>query len=260
MTDSHDVKALAIIPRTVTELMALADILAKSELLPKALRGKVADVAMTIMAGQEMGFAPGASLRNINIIEGKPVLSASGKVALVRASGLCKYFDCIEDSPERVTYETLRVGATKPHRCTWTKQRVKDAGLNTKDNHRLHGQQMLHARAKSELCENTYEDVLAGIATEEVVFAMSENEARAFRNDDAIDAEIVSETIDEPTPHEILALEHTKSEQEVKDMASVLAKLPVKWKDKANAAYKARLKFHREQKPTEAPTEEVKAS
>ena len=252
MSETHEIRALAIIPKTVAELMSLADMLSKSELLPKALRGKVADVAMTIMAGQEMGFAPGASLRNINIIEGKPVLSASGKVALVKASGLCKYFDCIEDSPERVTYETLRVGATKAHRATWTKQRVKDAGLNTKDNHRLHGQQMLHARAKSELCENTYEDVLAGIATREEVADW----IPPSRNDDATDAEIVSETVDEPTPHEILALEHTESEAQVKEMGPVLAKLPQKWRQVANAAYKARLEFHRaETKTTEAKEE-----
>jgi hypothetical protein len=243
VTDSHDTKALAIIPRTVAEMMQLAEILAKSELLPKALRGKVADVAMTIMAGQEMGFGPGASLRNINVIEGKPVLSASGKVALVRASGKCKYFDCIEDTLERVTYETLRIGATKPNRSTWTKQRVKDAGLNTKDNHRLFPQQMLHARAKSELCENTYEDVLSGVMTFEEIGDWTPPPAG-----DVQDAEFTEAPADnDPTPHEILALEHTKSEAEVKQMAPVLAKLPEKWKAKANEAYKARLKFHREQ-------------
>lgn len=247
MSDQHDSKAIAIIPRTVAELMSLAEILAKSELLPKALRGKVADVAMTMMAGAEMGFGPGASLRNINVIDGKPVLSASGKVALVKASGKCKYFDCIEDTDDRVTYETLRVGATKPRRSTWTKQRVKEAGLNTKDNHRLFSKQMLDARAKSELCENTYEDVLAGIATAELI-----DDWTPPQQSGAIDAYFVEVPADdEPTPHEILALEHTKSEAEVKEMGPVLAKLPQKWRAKANDAYKARLAFHRSEQKTE---------
>lgn len=239
--DNHDNKALAIIPRTVGELMQLAEILAKSELLPKALRGKVADVAMTMMAGAEMGFGPGASLRNINVIDGKPVLSASGKVALVRASGKCKYFDCIEDTDDRVTYETFRIDATKPNRATWTKQRVKEAGLNTKDNHRLFGKQMLHARAKSELCENTYEDVLAGIATQEEV-----GDWTPPVREDVIDAEIVSET-PEATPLAILALDHTESEVQCKQMAEELRKLPEKWRAAANEKYKARLAFHRAQ-------------
>lgn len=252
MSDSHETKALAIIPKTFNEIVSMSELLAKSELLPKALRGKVPDVVMTIMAGQEMGFTPMASLRNFHVIEGRPVLSSSGKVALVRASGKCKYFDCVEDSPERVTYETMRFDSTKPQRATWTKQRVKDAGLNLKDNHRLFGQQMLHARAKSELCEMAYEDVIGGTATQEEMGDWTPPQ----RPENVIDAEFVETPAEnEPTPHEILALEHTKSEAEVKQMGPVLAKLPPKWKDFANEKYKARLKFHREQPATETKTE-----
>jgi hypothetical protein len=259
VSDSHETKALAIIPRSLEDLTKLSELLAKSELLPKALRGKVPDVAMTIMAGQEMGFTPMASLRSFHVIEGRPVLSASGKVALVRASGKCKYFDCVEDTADRVTYETMRFDSTKPHRATWTKQRVKDAGLNTKDNHRLFGQQMLHARAKSELCEMTYEDVIGGTYTQEEMGDWSPPQ----RPDNVIDADFTEQPADnEPMPHEILALEHTKSEAEVKEMGPVLAKLPTKWRETANEKYKARLKFHREQPAAaaDATDTEVKAS
>jgi hypothetical protein len=253
MSDSHDTKALAIIPKTITELTTLAELLAKSDLLPKALRGKVPDVAMTIMAGQEMGLTPMAALRNFHVIEGKPVMSADGMVALALGSGLAVYFKPIEESAEIVIYETLRVGDDKPRRCTWTRQMAKDAGLNTKDNWRLFPRQMLAARAKSELARNVYPDVLAGCVSD------IEHSDWTPPKHDAEDAEFTETPADsEPTPHEILALEHTKSEAECKEMASVLAKLPAKWKDKANAAYKARLKFHREQVTTEAP--EVKAS
>lgn len=253
MTDSHDTKALAIIPKTITELMTLSELLAKSELLPKALRGKVPDVAMTILAGQEMGLTPMAALRNFHVIEGKPVMSADGMVALALGSGKALYFRRVEETNDIVTYETLRVGDDKPKRCSWTKQMAKDAGLNTKDNWRLYPRAMLAARAKAELARDVYPDVLAGCAaTEEVADWQRPDPA------DVIEADFTEQPADtEPTPHEILALEHTKSEAECKEMASVLAKLPVKWKERANAAYKARLKFHRE---NPAPAEEVKAS
>lgn len=254
MSDQHDVKALAIIPRTIAELMSLAEILAKSDLLPKALRGKVPDVAMTIMAGQEMGFSPGQALRNFHVIEGKPVLSADGMVALALGSGLARYFRRVEESDDRVTYETVRVGDDQPRRCTWTKQMAKDAGLNTKDNWRTFTRAMLAARAKSELARDVYPDVLAGCAATEEVYDWQPPP----RYPDAVDAEIVSETVvagNEPTPHEILALEHTKSEAECKEMGPVLAKLPPKWRTLANERYKARLKFHREQATTEPAKE-----
>lgn len=254
MTDSHDTKALAIVPRTVNELMTLSELLAKSDLLPKALRGKVPDVAMTILAGQEMGLTPMAALRNFHVIEGKPVMSADGMVALALGSGLARYFKPVEESAESVTYETHRVGNDKPQRCTWTKQMAKDAGLNTKDNWRLFPRQMLAARAKSELARNVYPDVLAGCVSD-----VEHSDWTPPRHDDAVDAEFVETPVEaEPTPHEILALEHTKSEQECKDMGPVLAKLPQKWRAVANEKYKARLKWHREnQTPA---TEEVKAS
>lgn len=257
MTDSHDTKALAIVPKTINELMTLSELLAKSELLPKALRGKVPDVAMTILAGQEMGLTPMAALRNFHVIEGKPVMSADGMVALALGSGLARYFKPVEESAESVTYETLRVGNDKPQRCTWTKQMAKDAGLNTKDNWRLFPRQMLAARAKSELARNVYPDVLAGCVSD-----VEYGDWTPPRNDDAIDAEFVDKPADsELVPMEILALEHTKSEQEVKDMASVLKKLDPKWRERANEAYKARLKFHRDaDAAAKSNVEEVKAS
>lgn len=249
MTETMEVKALAIVPKTITELVSLAELLAKSDLLPKALRGKVPDVAMTIMAGQEMGFTPMAALRNFHVIDGKPVLSASGKVALVRASGKCKYFDCVEETDERVTYETMRFDSTKPQRATWTKQRAKDAGLNTKDNWRLFGLQMLHARAKSELCEKTYEDVIGGTATLEIPESWGE---MPERNADAVDAEIVNETVEEVTlPPEFDAIEASESVDACKALLTgalkePLAKLTQAQKRLANERYKSALKVLRE--------------
>lgn len=245
MSETHDVKALAIIPRTVTELMALAEILAKSDLLPKALRGKVPDVAMTIMAGQEMGFSPGQSLRNFHVIEGKPVLSADGMVALALGSGLARYFQRIEDADDRVTYETLRVGSDKPRRCTWTKQMAKDAGLNTKDNWRLYPRAMLAARAKSELARDVYPDVLAGCSAQEEV---GDWNPPTSRHDDAIDAEIVSETVG-PEPEEFAAMDAAESEDALKAMAPKIKALPSKWTNAARQRYSDNLA--RVRKPAE---------
>jgi hypothetical protein len=248
MSDSHETRALAIIPKSIAELVSLAELLSKSDLLPKALRGKVPDVAMTILAGQEMGLTPMAALRNFHVIEGKPVLSADGMVALALGSGKAVYFKRVDESNESVTYETLRIGDDKPKRCTWTRQMAKDAGLNTKDNWRLYPRAMLSARAKAELARDVYPDVLAGCYETNEVSEWTPTP----RNDDAIDADFVEAPAEaEATPHEILAIEHTKSEAECKELGPVLAKLPQRWRAIANERYKARLKWHREQPATE---------
>lgn len=254
MSDSFDNKALAIVPRSMTELQTMAEFLSKSDLLPKALRGKAPDVAMTIMAGQEMGFTPMASLRNFHVIEGRPVLSADGMVALALGSGHAKYFKPIKETAEEAVWETLRVGDDKPRSCTWTKQMAKDAGLNTKDNWRLYPRQMLAARAKSELARSVYPDVLAGCVSD-----IEHSDWNPPQRGEIIDADFTeTPSENEPTPHEILALEHTENESQAKEMGPILAKLPKKWHALANEKYKARLKFHREQPKTVETEAEAK--
>lgn len=256
MSESHNTKALAIIPNSLGEVQSMAEILAKSNLLPEGLKGKAPDVVVQILAGQELGLAPMASIRGVHIVQGKPLLSADTMVALVLGSGLAEYFSLVEETDTKVTYETKRKGSPHAQRATWSDDDTKQAGLNTKDNWRLHKKQMRRARARAILARDVYPDVLAGCYDPDEIAVPLHPTGPV----DAIDADFV-DVPDEPTPHEILALEHTKSEAECKEMASVLAKLPAKWKDKANTAYKARLKWHREQKG-DAPTvtEEVKAS
>lgn len=231
MSETHDTRALAIIPRSIAEVTDLAERLSKSELLPKEMRGKMANVLVTIMAGQEMGLAPMASLRAFHVIEGKPVMSADGMVAIVLGSGKASYFRRVEESDAAVTYETLRVGADKPQRCTWTKEMIKVAGLNTKDNHRLYPRQMLASRAKAELARDVYPDVLAGCYTAE--------EQADWTRPDVIDAEFTETPAAEPP--EIAQIDTFETEADLKAFASTLKGLPEQWKPTATARYKARL-------------------
>jgi hypothetical protein len=199
-------KALAIVPRTFDEVTTIAEKIAGSSLLPKGMQGKVPDVLVTIMAGQEMGFSPMASLRAFHVIEGKPVLSADGMVALALGSGKCVYFDRVEESDTAVTYETLRTGSKVPRRCTWTWDMAKRAALHLKDNWRLYPRAMLASRAKAELARDVYPDVLAGCYTEEELEGRQSADAlRVERHPvarpDVIDAEVVSETKERLTLH-----------------------------------------------------------
>jgi hypothetical protein len=234
MSESHNTKALAIIPSSLPEVQSMADVLAKSTLLPDALKGKSADVVVQILAGQELGLAPMASIRGVHIVQGKPLLSADTMVALVLGSGLCEYFSLVDENETKVTYETKRKGSPVPQRMSWSDEDTKLAGLNTKDNWRLHKKQMRRARARAILARDVYPDVLAGCFDPDEIAVPIQS---AARHSDAIDADF-TETVDEPVPMEIQALEHTKSEAECKEMAAVLKGLPLKWREKANDAYR----------------------
>lgn len=248
-----DVKSLAIVPRTLDESNALAEQLAKSTLLPKAMQGKAADVLVTIMAGQEMGLSPMASLRAIHVIEGKPVLSADGMIALVLGSQKAIYFERVDESDTSVTYETQRVGANKPRRCTWTLQMAKNAGLALKDNWRAYPRAMLASRAKAELARDVYPDVLAGCYTDDEIDHVRSDVALA-RPERRESVEIVedAEVVVNVAKEWIDKIAATTDEATCKALAKEIAAsgLTNGAQAEVNAAYKAKLAEHRA-KPSE---------
>jgi hypothetical protein len=178
--------ALAIIPKTFDEAQRMSAVYAKSNLLPVDLRGKEPDVFVTIMAGQELGLPPMASLRSIHVVKGKPVLSADAMVAVALRSGQCEYFRRVSADNISATYETKRVGS-EPTRATWTIEDAKTAQLLSNDNWKKYPRAMLKARCKAELARDVYPDVLAGV--------YEEGEAREFEGpqepSEYIDAEVV---------------------------------------------------------------------
>jgi hypothetical protein len=150
----------ALVP--VDDLVSLAEKLAPSTMLPEKLQKRPYDVLAIIMAGRELGLAPMAALRSLNVIDGKPVLNADGMVAIVRSSGKCKRFEMIESSDKIATFETERVGES-PKRLSWTIEQATRAKLTNKDNWKNHPEAMLRARCKAALARLVYEDVLMGV-------------------------------------------------------------------------------------------------
>lgn len=246
----------------VDELTRLAQMLSKSSLLPPDLRGKEADIAVTVMAGRELGLAPMASLRSINVIKGKPVLGADAMVGLVLSAGVADYFSFIESTATIATYETKRKGAPHPQRLSFTFEQAKAAGLTGNDNWRKYPDAMLRARAKAALARDVYSDVLAGCYTEDEAAAFSDYRPPARHVvEDAIDAEVVTshpaqpapKALPEPTPDAdpseqaaleiIAAIDEAPSADAVQSIAPRFSALPKGSRARAAAAkaYKDKL-------------------
>lgn len=242
MSDDSNPRALAIIPRNIAECTDLAERLAKSTLLPEKLRNKVPDVLMTIMAGQEMGLAPMAALRSFHVIEGKPVMSADGMVAVVLGSGKAAYFRCVSATAERVVYETLRVGDDKPQQCEWTIEMAKRAALHQKDNWRAYPRAMLASRARSELARAVYPDVLAGCYTDDeigksVVYSSDVAKQRCGVDAAVIDAEFADAP---PAPPSILpSIDAAQTEEELAALVPRLSTLTGSELKEARDRYRA---------------------
>lgn len=231
-----DTKALTIVPRTLGEVTSMAEVFAKSGLLPEQLRGKVPDVVVQIMAGQELGLAPMAAIRGVHIVSGKPILSADTMVALALGSGLCEYFSCVEETATSVTYETKRKGNPNAQRVSWSDEDTKTAGLNLKDNWRMHKKQMRRARAKAILARDVYPDVLAGCYDPDEIQAPAREQERApVAAPDIVDAEEV-----QPSDALISKIDEAGTVGELEALVPQLAALTNGRKAEARLRYNAR--------------------
>lgn len=250
-------KALMIIPRTLDEVRSLSELMAKSTLLPDALRSKPADVFVSILAGQELGLPPLASVRGVHVVQGKPILSGDTMVGIVLGSGLCEYFVCVAETDSSVTYETKRRGSPAPQRCTWTMDDAKRAELTGKDNWKKYPRAMLKARAKAVLARDVYPDVLAGCYDPDEI----PNERPALTVvPEIIDADIVDRPALEPAPEAqaslVDAIIATESIDELRALAPKLNALPkgTEARKVAMDAYKRKTSYFEQPMPQEQTT------
>jgi hypothetical protein len=114
------------------------------------------------------------SLRNIAVINGRPVPSADACVAAVTASGQCEYFREVETTDTHSTWETTRRGDMQPRQFTFTIDDARCAGLMNRDNWQAYPKRMLAARAKKYLAQDVYPDVIGGLLSVEEATDLSE--------------------------------------------------------------------------------------
>jgi len=143
------------------QVAAIAKSLAQTSFVPKPFQGKPAEVTAAIMAGQEIGLQPVAALRSIDVIQGKPSLSAVAMRGLVQSKG---HRIWVEESTEtRVVVKGSRRGEDVVQTSTWTIDRAKKMGLTSKSSWKDQPQAMLIARATGEICRLVAADVILGM-------------------------------------------------------------------------------------------------
>jgi hypothetical protein len=135
----------------------IAEVLACTSFVPASLRNKPQDVTAAILAGQELGLQPMATLRSIDIIQGVPALRAHAMRGLVQFHG--HKLQLVESTPQRCVMRGQRKGE-EWQQVEWTIERAAQLGLTGKDQWKKQPQTMLVARATGELCRLIAADAL----------------------------------------------------------------------------------------------------
>ncbi|WP_329131447.1 hypothetical protein OG552_10230 [Streptomyces sp. NBC_01476] len=148
----------------------MAHKLAATSFVPASLRGKPGDIAAALLAGQELGLKPMATLKSIDVIKGTPALRAHAMRGVVQNKG--HEIELVESDDQHCVMRGRRAGAEKWQTVVWTYQRAERLGV-TKTNSEYQKQPgtMLVARATGDLCRLIASDALHGMpyAAEELI-------------------------------------------------------------------------------------------
>jgi hypothetical protein len=143
----------------------LAGNLCLSNLLPRDLQGKTADVLVIILYGQELGLAPMQAIQVIDVVKGRPSLRANLWVALARKAG--HKVRVVENTATSTTVTVIRHDDPDgPVTATYTIEDAKTAGLTSNDNYRKNPKAMLYARAASTAIRQACPEVAMGFSDE----------------------------------------------------------------------------------------------
>jgi hypothetical protein len=148
----------------IGQFQEFAKTVAVSALMSDGLRGKPADILVAVLQGIDLGLRPMQAIGLIDVIKGKPSLSAEGKRALVVAAG--HGFRVDEWTDEKCVVSGCRRGTDEWRTASFTIAQAKKAGL-AGDNWNKYPADMLLARATSRLCKAYFADVTNGLATTE---------------------------------------------------------------------------------------------
>lgn len=170
--------------------------LARSTLINDAYRGQPANLLVAVEYGAALGIPAMQAISSINVIKGKPTLSAELMSALVRRAGH-KLRVQEFTSPLSVRADLIRKDDPDfTFTAVWDMDKARTAGVlgKTGSGWEKYPNQMLRARAITEVCRQGAADALAGF-----VYAPEDFDVH-LDTDDAVDTPTVTVLDTMPPP------------------------------------------------------------
>lgn len=120
----------SLTPKTFEEAERFAKLMADSDMVPTAYKGKPGNVLVAVQMGAELGIKPLQSLQNIAVINGKPSIYGDLGTAILRAAGCEIALDDIQviKTNKRARCIITRPGGEKIER-TFGQDDAERAGL-----------------------------------------------------------------------------------------------------------------------------------
>lgn len=153
-------------PKTFDEAMRFADVMSKSNIVPKDYQGAPGNILVAIQWGSEIGLPPLQAMQNIAVINGRPSIWGDAMIALVRGSGkLEKIEEWTEgEGEDMVAYCTVKRKGEAETTREFSYEDAKTAQLIGKQGPwRQYPKRMMQLRARGFALRDVFTDVLRGI-------------------------------------------------------------------------------------------------
>jgi hypothetical protein len=155
---------------SLSEMMQLSEMLAKSSMVPTAYRGKPQDVMVCLLWAAEVNLGAVQALNGIAVINGRPALWGDAALALVRGHPACAGIsEGVEGEGDAMVgfCEVTRRGEA-PQRRTFSVADAKKAKLWAKQGPWTdYPKRMLQMRARGFAIRDMFPDALRGVITAE---------------------------------------------------------------------------------------------
>lgn len=151
-----------------SQVHGIAKALASTSFVPRVMQGKPDEITAAILFGREINMGPMTALQTINVIQGRPTLTANAMRGMAMAHGVKFRLD--ESTETRCVMSAIAPGQSEWTTITWTIDQARKLGLTSKENWKNQPGAMLIARATSQLCRLVAANVLIGLpySTEEM--------------------------------------------------------------------------------------------
>ena len=152
--------------------LRVADVLAKSSLIPKGMQGRPSDVLIAMEMGLQIGIPMMQAIQDIAVINGRPALWGDGLLAVVQGH---RDYEWIEERLEEASSGLVATCSIKrrnhePHTVTFSQQDAQKAGLLGKQGTwSQYPKRMLQLRARSFCIRDIFADALRGVKGAEEV-------------------------------------------------------------------------------------------
>lgn len=155
----------SLVPKNFDEATAIARLLATSDIVPKEMQGKPANVLLCIMHGTEIGLSPAQALSSIMVVNGRPSIWGDAMLGLVLSSGLCESWKSgYNDENGGTAWFTVKRKGQEPVTRYFSEEDAVAAGLVNKPGPwKQYKRRMKFHRSRSWALRDVFPDVLKGI-------------------------------------------------------------------------------------------------